>query len=400
MASLSPDTASPKYDIYISHSGEDVQRKLVSHLYHRLLPHGLRVFMGKEENQRGGDVKRKRVSRLYHRLLPRHLRVFNGEEELEEVENITPQIEDVIRTATLRITIFCPKYTNSSPCLNELVLMRESRKPIIPVFYHVSPGQIRWSHCHGARSQDGPEGNETGFPQTDEDTMGKWRNALTEVTGINGFVLDHYNGNEGLLVSEVVERVLKMLKDHLDYDVFINHRGPDVKKTLASYLYHSLVAHGLRVFLDTEEMQEGDSLTSQIEGAIRTAFIHIAIFSPRYAESSWCLDELVLMLESRSTIIPIFHTVKPSELTSENGKYAQHLRQLEEKTDQEGKPRYDPATIRKWKTALSDVDKSTEFDLEHYDSDEGLLADEVTQRVLSEEVKLWENGDRPRCCAT
>lgn len=359
MASPSPDTASPEYDISISHSGEDVQRELVSHLYHRLLPHGLRVFM----------------------------------------ENKTPKMVDAIRTATLHITIFCPKYTKSIPCLNELVLMWESRKPIIPVFYRVSPGNIRWSHYRGATSQDGPEGNETGFPQTDEDTMGKWRNALTEVTGINGFVLDNYNGDEGQLVSQVVERVLKMLKDNLDYDVFINHRGPDVKKTLASYLYHCLVARGLRVFLDTEEMQEGDSLTLQIEGAIRTAFIHIAIFSPKYAKSSWCLNELVKMLESGSKIIPIFHTVKPSELTSENGKYAKQLRKLEEKTDQEGKPRYDAATIREWKTALSKVDKSTEFDLENYDSDEGRLAEEVTQRVLLEEVKLWRDGVRPRCCA-
>jgi len=39
----------------------------------------------------------------------------------------------------------------------------------------------------------------------------------------------------------------------------------------------------------------------------RTASIHIAIFSPRYAESTWCLNELVLMLESRSTIIPVFY---------------------------------------------------------------------------------------------
>lgn len=391
MASLSPDTASPKYDIYISHSGEDVQKKLVSHLYHRLLPHGLRVSMGKEENQSGGDVKRKRVSRLYHCLhwlLPFYFRVFNGEEELEEVENITPQIEDVIRTATLHITIFCPKYTNSSSCLNELFLMWESGTPIIPVFYHVNPIDILRSGR-----------NARGLPQTDRHTMAKWRDALDRVKQTTGFDLRDYDGDEGQLVSQVVERVLKMLKDNLDYDVFINHRGPDVKKTLASYLYYCLVARGLRVFLDIEEMQEGESLTSQIEGAIRTAFIHIAIFSPTYAESSWCLDELVQMLESGSKIIPIFHTVKPSELTSENGKYAQQLRQLEEKTDQEGKPRYDPATIRKWKTALSEVDKSTEFDLEHYDSDEGQLAEEVMHRVLSEQVNLWRDGVRPRCCA-
>lgn len=83
-----------------------------------------------------------------------------------------------------------------------------------------------------------------------------------------------------------------------NYDVFINHRGPDVKKTLASHLYHRLLVHGLQIFLDFEELQEGDNLTSQIEGAIRTTSVHIVIFSTNYAESNWCLNELLLMLES------------------------------------------------------------------------------------------------------
>lgn len=75
------------------------------------------------------------------------------------------------------------------------------------------------------------------------------------------------------------------------FDVFISHRGPDVKKTLASHLYHRLLVHGLRVFLDYQELQEGDKLTSQIEGAIRSASVNIAIFSANYAESSWCMNE-------------------------------------------------------------------------------------------------------------
>lgn len=82
------------------------------------------------------------------------------------------------------------------------------------------------------------------------------------------------------------------------FDVFINHRGPDVKKGLASHLYHSLRRQGLRVFLDIEELQAGDNLKPQIVGAINTASLHIAIFSPLYAESPWCLNELVQMLET------------------------------------------------------------------------------------------------------
>jgi len=368
MASLDRDRAAPKYDIFINYLYEDVdiKRKLVSHLYHRLLPHGLRVFMEKEE---------------------------------------TTQIDEVIRTASIHIAIFSPGYENSPRCLNELVLMWElsklksSTSSVIPVFYKVRPGQIRWAM--NPEMYVGMHGGDlvsqgTSVPLTDEKSTKereKWVRALSDVTGINGFVLEHCNGDEGKLVGQVVERVLKKSKDHLDYDVFINHRGPDVKKTLASHLYHGLVERGLRVFLDIEEMHEGDSLTSQIEGAIRTAFVHIAIFSGTYAKSRWCLDELVLMLESGRFIIPVFHNVKPSELTSKNGKYDEQLRELEKEIDEEGKPRYDPATIGKWEKALSDVDKdSFRFDLEQCDGDEGQLADQVIQRVLSEEVKVWKDG--------
>lgn len=356
MASLDRDRAAPKYDIFINYLYEDVdvKRKFVSHIYHRLLPHGLRVFMEKEE---------------------------------------TTQIDEVIRTAPIHIAIFSPGYQNSPRCLNELLLMSEpSTSSIIPVFYKMRPGQIRWAM--NPEMYVGPHGGDlVKRKRSAKKKREKWVRALSDVTGINGFVLEHCNGDEGKLVGQVVERVLNMLKDHLDYDVFINHRGPDVKKTLASHLYHGLVECGLRVFLDIEEMHEGDSLTSQIEGAIRTAFVHIAIFSGTYAKSRWCLDELVLMLESGRIIIPVFHNVKPSELTLKNGKYDEHLRELEKEID-EGKLRYDPATIGEWKKALSDVDKYTAFgfDLEQFDGDEGQLADEVIQRVLSEEVKVWKDG--------
>lgn len=49
-------------------------------------------------------------------------------------------------------------------------------------------------------------------------------------------------------------------------DVFINPSGPDVKKTLHSHLFRSPHSHGLKVFLDQRELQQGGYLTSQIEG--------------------------------------------------------------------------------------------------------------------------------------
>ena len=98
--------------------------------------------------------------------------------------------------------------------------------------------------------------------------------------------------------------------DSCGYDVFINHRGPNVKNTFASRLYRRLLQRGLRVFLDKPELQEVLNLTLQIQRAIRTASVHVGIFSPTYSQPKWCLDELLQMFESEAIIIPVFYHMK------------------------------------------------------------------------------------------
>lgn len=146
------------------------------------------------------------------------------------------------------------------------------------------------------------------------------------------------------------------------YDVFINHRGPDVKNTFVSHLYYRLLSQGLQPFLDREVLQAGGFLSPQIEAAIRTAYVQIAIFSPRYAESRWCLDELVFMCESGATIVPIFYNVKPSELRSKD-KYALYVEAL---TNHEQTGRYDRQTLENWRKALSHVSSIIGFELDAY----------------------------------
>jgi leucine-rich repeat protein SHOC2 len=115
----------------------------------------------------------------------------------------------------------------------------------------------------------------------------------------------------------------------------------------------------LQPFLDREELQAGDYLAPQIEGAINAASVHVTIFSPTYAESKWCLDELVLILKSKVSVIPVFHNVKPSELRW-TGRYAQALNNHEQKR------RYDPQTLESWRKALFDVSSLIGFELEAY----------------------------------
>eukprot|EP00253_Pinus_taeda_P002727 PITA_02727 len=168
------------------------------------------------------------------------------------------------------------------------------------------------------------------------------------------------------------------------YQVFLNHRGPDVKEGLATDIYNGLKKLGLSVFLDQPELQRGEKLKPQIEGAIRTASVHVAIFSPNYAQSRWCLDELVQMLESGSTIIPVFYKVEPADLRHTRGGdrvYARHLGELEAKrTSDSQEPRYDPETIEKWRNALSAVADIVGFELK--DKKESQLVQEVVQQVV------------------
>lgn len=193
-----------------------------------------------------------------------------------------------------------------------------------------------------------------------------------------------------------------------NYEVFINHHGKDVKKTLASHLYRRLCDHGFRVFLDLTEMRVGNSIDSQLEGAIATASVNVAIFSQRYAQSKWCLNELVQMnnrmQKGEASIIPIFYKVNPCDLrirtddgqhglfgqilgflgcsAGNNGVYAEALRRHVKKR------RYSAQQIAKWKEALSEVSKTSGLELKTYNGDEGQLVEDVIQLVKEKVRKL------------
>ncbi|GLJ14369.1 hypothetical protein SUGI_0232160 [Cryptomeria japonica] len=131
------------------------------------------------------------------------------------------------------------------------------------------------------------------------------------------------------------------------YDAFLNHRGPDVKETVAFALYDSLEELGFWTFLDDQELQLGDEIEPAIQNAIYSSSVQIAIFSPRYAESPWCLNELVDMLKTKALFIPVFCDVKPSDLRfPHKGVYAAAF------AEHERKGRYSKKKLQQWKGAL------------------------------------------------
>eukprot|EP01018_Ginkgo_biloba_P036905 Gb_03100 [translate_table: standard] len=134
-----------------------------------------------------------------------------------------------------------------------------------------------------------------------------------------------------------------------NFDVFINHRGKDVKDTLASHIYDLLQFHGVRTFLDREELRTGEEFPDAITEAIQSSSVHIAIFSPHYSESSWCLRELALMLKTpNATIIPVFYNVTPEELRWAKGAFAAA-------TFDKHYQRYSQQVVDEWRAALQKV---------------------------------------------
>lgn len=61
-------------------------------------------------------------------------------------------------------------------------------------------------------------------------------------------------------------------------------------------------------------MKPGDKLFDKIDAAIHKCKVGVAVFSPHYCESYFCLHELALLMESKKRVIPVFCNVKPSQL--------------------------------------------------------------------------------------
>ncbi|GLJ33803.1 hypothetical protein SUGI_0679590 [Cryptomeria japonica] len=167
------------------------------------------------------------------------------------------------------------------------------------------------------------------------------------------------------------------------YDVFINHRGMDVKDGLASSIYSALKAMGLQVFLDKEKLELGNFIPSEIEEAMRTSWLHIAILSPNYAKSAWCLAELSEMLKTGNTIVPVFYNIEPNSvrwIKCGKGIYADAFSQHERNK------RYTSEKLEAWKMALHTVSFYSGQILRN-DNDEGRLLKSIVNCVINHKKK-------------
>ncbi|GLJ23449.1 hypothetical protein SUGI_0443810 [Cryptomeria japonica] len=91
-------------------------------------------------------------------------------------------------TSFLHIAILSSKYAESPWCLAELSFMLKTGKTVIPVFFEVDPGDIRWTpKGNGIYSDAFSKHKESGrySPEKIED----WKVALQNVANRKGYIV-------------------------------------------------------------------------------------------------------------------------------------------------------------------------------------------------------------------
>ncbi|KAL0666255.1 hypothetical protein Bca4012_028959 [Brassica carinata] len=100
------------------------------------------------------------------------------------------------------------------------------------------------------------------------------------------------------------------------HHVFLSFRGEDIRKRFRSHFLKEL-SRKLITFKD-DEMERGQSIAPELIKAIQGSKISVVAFSKNFANSSWCLDELVEIMKCRKyrglIVIPIFYDVDPSHV--------------------------------------------------------------------------------------
>ncbi|GJY66110.1 NB-ARC domains-containing protein, partial [Tanacetum coccineum] len=113
------------------------------------------------------------------------------------------------------------------------------------------------------------------------------------------------------------------------YDVFVSFRGEDIRKSFMDHLFNDFKQKGIHAFRDDRELPKGEEISPHLYKAIEESRFLIVIFSKNYASSTWCLRELVKILECKLIESPkhevriIFYDAKPDVVRKQKRSYAE-----------------------------------------------------------------------------
>lgn len=109
--------------------------------------------------------------------------------------------------------------------------------------------------------------------------------------------------------------------------VFVNFRGDELRDNFISHLETALRDGGVNYFIDN--LLDAGTDLKDLFSEIEDSEIALAVFSKRYSESKWCLNELVKIMEkveeNKLHVIPIFFKVKVDDVKKQIGDFERNL---------------------------------------------------------------------------
>ncbi|KAI4365564.1 hypothetical protein MLD38_021539 [Melastoma candidum] len=152
-----------------------------------------------------------------------------------------------------------------------------------------------------------------------------------------------------------------------EHDVFVSFRGEQVRDNFLSHLYAELDRRGIDYYRDNDKREIGMLISDKLSHAIKHSMVSIILFSSKYAESRWCLNELVEILEVHEkhwdhVFVPIFYHVGAGEVREQRGTFGAVFQQEISKLVVEylqGINTEGLNLIPRWKKALTIAGKSS-----------------------------------------
>ncbi|KAH9781778.1 ADP-ribosyl cyclase/cyclic ADP-ribose hydrolase [Citrus sinensis] len=173
---------------------------------------------------------------------------------------------------------------------------------------------------------------------------------------------------------------------HWPYDAFLSFRGADTRKSFISHLYAALNGKGIYVFKDDKELERGASISPGLLKAIEDSRILIIVFSQNYASSTWCLDELVKIVQCKNKndhqqmVFPIFYDVEPTMVRKQTGSFREAFSKHEEAF------RENLEKVKNWRDALKEVANISGWELNEYRSESEFISDIV--KAISSKIPV------------
>nr|XP_028965802.1 TMV resistance protein N-like [Malus domestica]XP_028965806.1 TMV resistance protein N-like [Malus domestica]XP_028965809.1 TMV resistance protein N-like [Malus domestica]XP_028965810.1 TMV resistance protein N-like [Malus domestica]XP_028965812.1 TMV resistance protein N-like [Malus domestica]XP_028965815.1 TMV resistance protein N-like [Malus domestica]XP_028965816.1 TMV resistance protein N-like [Malus domestica]XP_028965824.1 TMV resistance protein N-like [Malus domestica]XP_02896582 len=177
-----------------------------------------------------------------------------------------------------------------------------------------------------------------------------------------------------------------------NYDVFLSFSGVDTRNGFTGHLHRALTDRGYQAYIDEDDLKRGEEIQKELFQAIEESKISIIVFSKRYASSSWCLNELMKIIECRDKlerhVLPIFYHVDPSHVRNQNGVLAQafkkHKKNIrKEKDDKKREEKQE--RVKQWRNALREAANLSGYHLQITDNRrEAKLIREIVDKIIPE----------------